>query len=471
MAFNLDVEKKDPLAFSPSQTISSGAAPASMELLVRNSLEGLSTTSPQRTLEAVAVATPKMTLESDHSIELLSTFERSLNKGGAEKKKWDEECNQVFLKTHFDPAIAKTSQFQRLVDEHGLAIVSLSVQRIEMQVKDALREDEFIIHGLAMIEHALKEGDRFSGVPELCGFEKDNTPLIAWRKDAHLASSLVEDGLHFSSRSIQQAVAQKPKKAQFDNIEEMKAAFNYFKRTLPTGFLEDGCDMRCIWISYILENCFKVGYEKVKVSHSRGALFEVKPPFAEGKVKWTMHTAPVVMCAGKKYIFDVSLSEPIEYEQWLSSLHPKREEMKIEASSRWDVECRSGDNGQSFNFNTVKEDLRGLYLFEYVDDNCVATKVNIRRTNGWMSWVKSERGFAPIGAQTLKKDPKGRTIIRPVVMGVQPVGDGKYCPVIENIPVRAEFFEGKDGQYYIDESTQRKFQLLFRNGRLVNTKY
>lgn len=299
---------------------------------------------------------------------------------------------QLFLGTHFDPGLSQTMDFHALVIQYGFSRIEAIVSDIEEQVEDYLQEDQFIIKGLEMIKDSLISGEPFSGVPVLIGTDADGSPKLVWRKEGTFALPIVEKGLYFETLELKKELDLKARKEAFDNHSEMTTTFNYFKRTIPTGFLNDGCDMRCIWISFLFDVFFKINYEKIKVSHLNGHFFKVEYPFAKGEVNWKMHTTPVVFCDGNKYVFDISLDKPILLQDWLSCLHPNPLEMEVFTSQRWDIE-RGHSSGENKRI-TLKEllaDLRGLYLFEKVDANLSEFEGKLRREMGWRSWVKGKR--------------------------------------------------------------------------------
>ena len=196
------------------------------------------------------------------------------------------------------------------------------------------------------------------------------------------------------------------------------------------------------------------------MDHRDGAIFQTKPPLAFEGISWRMHTAPIVKLAdGREYVMDIALEKPILLEEWLSCLHPDRDQLDLSFSTKWDEECKAGiDGAEKTSLDRLQKDLRGLYLFEKVDDNQIQNlDSSMRRTRGWVSWIDEIRDFAPV--------PQVKPIVT-VITGFEKQSDGRFLPIIEQLPEES-MFKQQDGLIFNGTNAHTKYQVYLRRNQLT----
>lgn len=366
---------------------------------------------------------------------------------------------------HFSPNLAETEEFQKLVEEYGVGPVSKVIREIGAFVDDKLSITEKIAHGHEMIKDALEMGHVFKGIPVLVPDPNGPNGLaLQWRDPSEKPqlTSIRDYGLYCEKGQEDHVAAASQKAPHFETEEKMQEAFQYLKSNIPTGLKNDGCDMRCYWASFLLENVLGCESMKIKVDHRDGLILQTSPPLVFEDVEWRMHTAPVVKLAdGRRYVLDIALEKPILLEEWLSCLHSDRDQLALSYSEKWNVECKAGAEGTvEESLDRLQKDLRGLYLFEKVDGNQSRNPDGSwRRSSTWMSWVDEQRLFAPVLQE--------RRII-PVITGFEKESDGRFSPKIEHLPEES-MFKQQDGLTFSGTNAHTKYQVFMKRNQLVLT--
>ncbi|MBS0605650.1 MAG: hypothetical protein AB7H48_09385 [Parachlamydiales bacterium] len=155
-----------------------------------------------------------------------------------------------------------------------------------------------------------------------------------------------------------------------------------------------------------------------------------------------------------------SVYEPIPLEEWLSCLHPDRDQLALSYSQKWDVECKAGAEGTEVeSLDRLQKDLRGLYLFEKVDGNQSRNPDGSwRRSSTWMSWIDEQRVFAPV--------PQKQQPMVSVITGFEKQSDGRFSMKIEELPMEKMFRE-QDGLFFKGVGPQAKYQFYQRQNKLA----
>lgn len=432
-----------------------------------------------KTVAAVAlVNVPEQEGLEENLDSLMSCFEKSLDLSCATSGKalkalssrGLEPCDlarislrEQLASNHFSSDLAETEEFQTLVEKYGVVRVSAVIREIGAFIGDNLRRSETIIHGYEMIRDVLEMGHIFKGIPVLVPDPKGPNGLALQWKDPSEKPQLTlirEYGLYCEKGQEGNVAAASEKAPHFETEEKMQEAFQYLKSNIPTGLKNDGCDMRCYWASFLLENVLGCESVKVKVDHRDGLILQTSPPLVFEGVEWRMHTAPVVKLAdGRQYVMDIALEKPIPLEEWLSCLHPDRDQLALSYSQKWDVECKAGAEGTEVeSLDRLQKDLRGLYLFEKVDGNQSRNPDGSwRRSSTWMSWVDEQRVFAPV--------PQLKPIVA-VITGFEKLSDGRFSPIIEQLPEES-MFKQQDGLIFNGTNAHTKYQVYQRRKQLA----
>jgi hypothetical protein len=434
----------------------------------------------QKSVAAVALPNvPEQEGLQENLDSLMSCFEKSLDYSSAAlsgnapealSSRIIEPCDlaEISLReqlalNHFYPDLAETEEFQTLVEEYGVGPVSTVIREIGAFVSDKLSKSEKIAHGHEMIKDALEMGHVFKGIPVLVPDPSGPNGLaLQWRDPSEKPqlTSIRDFGLYCEKGQEDHVAAASQKAPHFETEEKMQEAFQHLKSNIPTGLKNDGCDMRCYWASFLLENVLGCESVKIKVDHRDGLILQTSPPLVFEGVDWRMHTAPVVKLAdGRQYVMDIALEKPIPLEEWLSCLHPDRDQLVLSYSRKWDVECKAGAEGTVVeSLDRLQKDLRGLYLFEKVDGNQSRNPDGSwRRTSTWMSWVDELRVFAPV--------PQEKPIVT-VITGFEKQSDGSFSPIIEQLPEES-MFKQQDGLIFNGTNAHTKYQVYLRRKQLT----
>ncbi|MBS0652484.1 MAG: hypothetical protein JSR39_03040 [Verrucomicrobia bacterium] len=369
----------------------------------------------------------------------------------------------VLTSNRFSPDLAEKREFHDLVVQYGEDRVLSAVREIGAQTAAKLSGTETIVHGYEMIRDVLEKGHVFTGVPVMVSEPSSPTGFsLQWRDstEGSRLSPIRDSGIYCEKGQEETVLAATQKASYFATRDQMNEAFQHLKSNIPTGLKNDGCDMRCYWASFLLENLYGCESVKIKADHRDGMLLETKPPFAFEGVEWRMHTAPVVKLAdGSEYVMDVALDRPMPLREWLDCLHSNQEQLSLSYSDRWDLECKSAAEApQTIDMERLQKDLRGLYLFEMVDGNqSVNPDFSRRRSSTWMSWVDEVRGFSPV--------PQEQPVVSVIVDFIkQP--DGRFSPKIEHLPMDS-MFTTQDGLIFKGTGPRTKHQLYLRQNKLI----
>ena len=236
-----------------------------------------------------------------------------------------------------------------------------------------------------------------------------------------------------------------------DGSEALKQLFDLLKNSAPHGYVESGCNERCLWLTCALECAFGVDCYKIKVWSPDGERFlKADPSLFPKDVRWLMHTAPVVrMDDGSEYVFDLSLDAPTPLHLWKENLIGEAAAV-VTVQDQWDIPCGQavGEMGEREKFSRVIEDLRGLYLYEVIDGNA--------RDKKWTDWVVGERGFAPV-AGDIRPLKREETQVE-VVIRVSRSEDGHIWVKTKKLPFLTSFVQ--HGDQYFTEATMLKYREL-----------
>lgn len=434
-----------------------------------------SSTTTNQTVSAVAIP---IVAEGDLDAQfesLIGCFERSIELDSSGSK--SSSLSSRSLTTHdviqtglldvlnsnrFSPDLAENREFQDLVFQYGPDRVSSAIREIGAHTEAKLSGNETIVHGYQMIKDVLEKGHVFTGIPAMVADSSSPTGFgLQWRDptEGSKLSPIRDSGIYCEKGQEEKVLAATQKAPHFASRDQMNEAFQHLKSNIPTGLKNDGCDMRCYWASFLLENLYGCESVKIKVDHRDGMLLQTKLPFVFEGVEWRMHTAPVVKLAdGSEYVMDVALDRPMPLKEWLDCLHPNQEELSLSYSTRWDLECKSAsETPQAMDLERLQKDLRGLYLFEMVDGNeSINPDFSRRRSNTWMSWVEEVRGFSPV--------PQEQSVVSVIVDFIKHP-DGRFSPKIEQLPMDT-MFTTQDGLIFKGTGPRVKHQLYLRQNKL-----
>lgn len=344
----------------------------------------------------------------------------------------------------------------------AIGIPVSSLDRLIDEISSTIQDFPAILHRKRVVgiekltRDYIDHGHPFHGVPVILDVDMDRDGNLAlrlvWRNET--ADSIPLRGTSFlisDEHVLSKLDAVRTR--QPSSIRQLRDLFSYIKNITPHGYSIDGCNPRCLWVACLLQEIFQLDCDKIKVwSKDSKVKLRADPSLFPDKVKWIMHTAPVVKIGGEEYVFDLCLEEPVPLRIWLTRLC-NLDQVLISREKKWTMPCLSeaGQKAPMDDFVSLKDDLRAYYLFETMDGNDGSEK------KAWPEWSCMEKGVAAIGPVIDLSEG-----LCDVVMAVERALDGSINKKTRQFPFDKDRFSSfifVSGEYYTP-SAYRKMQVL-----------
>lgn len=260
----------------------------------------------------------------------------------------------------------KSSQFKQLLKQHGAEKILMIMEQIEAQMHYVrLRKSPLLIkEPLKLIQKALQSGHPFLSRP-LVSFS-DDTAIPRFQWNINPVSLKNKRAFLFRTSKDELRVTKFPIERRFQNKDEIKRIFDFFKENLPTGYQENGCTYRAQWIVQVLHVLLKYKVDKLRISPpSQVNTFTMCFPFP--KVTWRLHEVVVVyMQDDTSWVIDMSIPAPMPFEKWKACLHTPTQGKNLRESFAKNPLFYDGPYGKEIPFAETLIKMHRLYLMQHV---------------------------------------------------------------------------------------------------------